>query len=511
MIQAPVTAASGVDGEDYFSHSRPEIAAEVPLSALCILDVGCGTGRLGERLKREVPGRTVTGIELDAAAAHEAARVLDAVHQVDVEAFEAPFAAARFDCIILADILEHLKDPWATTHRLLDFLRPGGTLIVSLPNIRNIELMRGLLHDGRWEYQAEGILDRTHLRFFTQRQFLGFLETQDVVCRRITYLGEVGPDTRFTGSMLVNDNISVHDLEPEEVPELCATQLVYTGVYRQSRPGRAGASPEVRLLFTPPCAQGPDGVAFGPGFFADDNGHRWVGPEGVLHVHARLLLPGQAVSFQLACPNLAGLPSGALTTRIYYNDMLVETVDFSGETETATVMLPLYPGLHEACIRLVSSDCAPASAEDARLLSVLCSGLTVVSSVEGEAESIRFTRGFHAQENGTRWMGPEGELQIASGQLLSGRTLSLRVAGPRPGQTPAPVQTVSVHYNDVPVQSFTLGGSRPEVILRMPLHPGRQDARIRFTAGSWFKPSDAGSSTDSRRLSLLFSGVEILN
>jgi SAM-dependent methyltransferase len=511
MIQAPTTAVFKADGEDYFSHSRPEIAAEVPVSALSILDVGCGTGRLGERLRREVPGRTVTGIELDAAAAQEAARVLDSVHQVDVEAFEVPFATGQFDCIILADILEHLNDPWAATHRLLDFLRPGGTLIVSLPNIRNIEVMRGLLHDGRWEYQDEGILDRTHLRFFTRRQFLGFLGTQDIACQRITYLGEVGPDTRFTGSMLVNDNITIHDLEPEEVPELCATQLVYTGVYRQSRPGPAAGSPEVRLLFPPPCAQGPDGVAFGPGFFEDDNGRRWVGPEGVFHVHARLLLPGQAVSFQLACPNLAGLSSGALTTRIYYNDMLVETVDFSGDTETATVRLSLYPGLHDACIRLVSSDCAIASAADARMLSVLCSGLTVAPAAEGAVESIRFTRGFHAQENGTRWMGPEGELQIASGQLLPGKTLSLRVASPRPGKAPAAAQTVSVFYNDVPVQSFTFGGSRPEVTLRMPLHPGRQDARIRFAAGSWFRPSDAGGSTDSRRLSLLFRGVEILS
>lgn len=73
-----------------------------------------------------------------------------------------------FDCLVCNDVLEHLRDPWATLATLRRYLVPGGYLVASLPNVRFSEVVKDLLFGKRWEYQERGVLDRTHLRFFTE-------------------------------------------------------------------------------------------------------------------------------------------------------------------------------------------------------------------------------------------------------------------------------------------------------------------------------------------------------
>lgn len=132
-----------------------------------MLDVGCGQGILGAALKRRGAERVV-GIELNPVAAEVARGVLDDVLVCDVEQTELPFEHGSFDVLLYGDVLEHLVDPWAVlrAHRVL--LRPGGRVIVSVPNIGYWEVIRDLLR-GRWEYASHGTLDATHLRFFTRR------------------------------------------------------------------------------------------------------------------------------------------------------------------------------------------------------------------------------------------------------------------------------------------------------------------------------------------------------
>jgi 2-polyprenyl-3-methyl-5-hydroxy-6-metoxy-1,4-benzoquinol methylase len=141
----------------------------VPAEATRILDVGCGAGRLGQALKME-RARYVAGIELHESSAAIAATVLDKVLCASVSAvpLEEVGTPSSFDCIIFGDILEHLLDPWEAMRRFVTLLAPNGVVVASIPNIAHLSVIRGLMR-GRWEYGERGLLDRTHLRFFTYR------------------------------------------------------------------------------------------------------------------------------------------------------------------------------------------------------------------------------------------------------------------------------------------------------------------------------------------------------
>jgi SAM-dependent methyltransferase len=159
---------------DYHDHARPELQALIPPDARRILDVGCGAGILGAALKRRV-GVEVVGVEADSAVAERARQVLDRVHLGDIESLGLPYGPGAFDCIVLADILEHLRDPWNLLRRLVPLLRAPGRLIASLPNVRHWSVLRGLL-EGEWSYLPAGVLDRGHLRFFTRTSGRALLE-----------------------------------------------------------------------------------------------------------------------------------------------------------------------------------------------------------------------------------------------------------------------------------------------------------------------------------------------
>jgi 2-polyprenyl-3-methyl-5-hydroxy-6-metoxy-1,4-benzoquinol methylase len=159
---------------EYYQRARPEIQRLVPSHARVVLDVGCGAGVLGATLKRRGTVEVV-GVEVDPDAAAAAERVLDRVHVGDIELLELPYETSTFDCIILADVLEHLRDPWALLRRLTPLLGAHGRVIASLPNIRHWSVLRGLLQ-GKWTYLPAGILDRGHLRFFTLKSGRALLE-----------------------------------------------------------------------------------------------------------------------------------------------------------------------------------------------------------------------------------------------------------------------------------------------------------------------------------------------
>lgn len=157
----------------YFTGARPEVAVHVPAGAQRVLELGCGAGMLGRGLKaRGVP--EVVGVELDAHAAAQAATGLDRVLTGDLETMAFPFPEGYFDVLVAADVLEHLRDPWGLLRRLHPLLTHGATVIVSLPNVRYFGLLNHVV-EGNWTYAEEGILDRTHLRFFTIKEMVGLL------------------------------------------------------------------------------------------------------------------------------------------------------------------------------------------------------------------------------------------------------------------------------------------------------------------------------------------------
>lgn len=153
--------------DGYYGHKRTDILAQIPKDAKRILDVGCGSGVFGAAIKEE-RGHSVEvdGIEIDADAARRAVSKLNRVVTGDVEKAGLPFPHEYFDVIVYGDILEHLMDPWGVLKRHKDLLRPGGCVVASIPNIAHYKILRAL-RKKEWFYEKAGLLDQTHLRFFT--------------------------------------------------------------------------------------------------------------------------------------------------------------------------------------------------------------------------------------------------------------------------------------------------------------------------------------------------------
>lgn len=151
----------------YFGNTRPDMVAYVPAKVSRVLEVGCGFGNFGAAIKQEQHAE-VWGVEYMPAAAEAAAAVLDRVLSGSIEEALPQLPDGYFDCIVCNDVLEHLVDPWAVLSRLKEKCTPDAILVASIPNIRHHKIVRKLIWPGQWEYVDSGILDRTHLRFFTR-------------------------------------------------------------------------------------------------------------------------------------------------------------------------------------------------------------------------------------------------------------------------------------------------------------------------------------------------------
>jgi SAM-dependent methyltransferase len=150
----------------YFDFVRRDIEPLLPPAAERVLEVGCGAGATLAWLRNGGRAGHTTGIELAPDAAAVARTRVDRLLEGAVEERLDELAEQRFDLVLCLDVLEHLVDPWEVTRRLQRLLRPGGAIVVSLPNVRNHRVSLPLLLRGRWQYRDAGIMDRTHLRFF---------------------------------------------------------------------------------------------------------------------------------------------------------------------------------------------------------------------------------------------------------------------------------------------------------------------------------------------------------
>lgn len=163
----PPSAPPPGPDDAYFEYDRPEVVALVPTSAARILDIGCAAGALGAALKAQA-SREVWGVELDPGVAERARARLDHVLVGDAIEVGATLGAESFDAVIMADALEHIADTGAALAMVRRVMKPDAKLILSLPNVRHWSVLQMLLA-GDWRYADAGIMDRTHLRFFTLR------------------------------------------------------------------------------------------------------------------------------------------------------------------------------------------------------------------------------------------------------------------------------------------------------------------------------------------------------
>ena len=138
-----------------------QIARRVPPKTR-VLDVGCGGGDLGSALKEKQCELKGLDLKLDRVDANR--DCYQSLEERDIE--EQGLGEEKYDVIIFSDVLEHLNNPEIVLEKSRGSLRPGGTVLVSLPNVAYLDNRLGLLN-GKWNYTDEGILDRTCLKFFT--------------------------------------------------------------------------------------------------------------------------------------------------------------------------------------------------------------------------------------------------------------------------------------------------------------------------------------------------------
>ena len=152
-----------------YTTTRTDVVALVPTSAQQILDVGCSDGTLGRYLISLKPDRKVDGIEFDNHFAAKASSYLNHVINADLNLlkWDETLDNKQFDCIVFSDVLEHLIDPHCCLMQARKHLVDGGSIVVSLPNIRHISAFFEIFLSGRFPQRDRGIFDRTHLRWFT--------------------------------------------------------------------------------------------------------------------------------------------------------------------------------------------------------------------------------------------------------------------------------------------------------------------------------------------------------
>lgn len=161
----------------YYNIEKTRLISLIPEGPHKVFDLGCATGRVGLKLRELKKASEVIGMEIYQPAAQEAQKHYNKIYIADIEAIELEYYE-YFDYVICGDILEHLRDPWTVLKRIHKWLKKEGLIIVSIPNIRYWRVLRNLLFYGRWDYVEAGILDNTHLRFFTRKSFIEGLKRE---------------------------------------------------------------------------------------------------------------------------------------------------------------------------------------------------------------------------------------------------------------------------------------------------------------------------------------------
>jgi len=162
--------------DGYYTQTRPEMLEYIPSDCKKILDVGCGSGVFGQQLKQKSHVE-VWGIELDHDIAGIAKEKIDKVLVGDVFDMIDKLPDAFFDCIVFNDVLEHLVDPFTVLSNIKSKLTKNGIIVCSIPNVRFFFTLKDLLIKKQWKYEDAGILDKTHLRFFTQKSIADTLDS----------------------------------------------------------------------------------------------------------------------------------------------------------------------------------------------------------------------------------------------------------------------------------------------------------------------------------------------
>ena len=172
------------DSLNAFTGDRPDLLRFIDDKRTTALDVGCGKGTFATLL-RSRGVENIVGIEPDPARAVVAAESLDRVICSTVEhVVDHDLGDARFDLIVLSDVIEHLIDPWTAVKRLASHLEPNGQMLISVPNVGNLEVLKQLVLRGEWRFDDNGMFDRTHIRWFGRNTLRTLLSDAGLIAER---------------------------------------------------------------------------------------------------------------------------------------------------------------------------------------------------------------------------------------------------------------------------------------------------------------------------------------
>lgn len=195
-----------MDDKQYYSTIRSDIASFFTDSLDKVLEVGCGFGRTLGFLKENGLAQQTFGIDINPdAIKYQEENAINEIRIGDIEKIDLDFPELFFDCILLLDIIEHLKEPNGFLRKIKKHLCKDGFLIISIPTVRNVKVIYNLLFKGDFKYEKEGILDKTHLRFFTKKTMIKLFDESGLKVETI----EEKIDPHPVGSLLRAFKISI--------------------------------------------------------------------------------------------------------------------------------------------------------------------------------------------------------------------------------------------------------------------------------------------------------------
>jgi len=169
----------------YYSNIRWDIIDLIPEGPHKVLEVGCGTGSTLVKLKEINKAWEIYGFELNEEIVQEHTQNIDKVIIGDIEQLDPPFLENFFDFIIFGDVLEHLVDPQRVLEKYTKYLKNNGVIIASIPNIKHYSVLINLVFRDRFEYKSVGILDKSHLRFFTKKEIINMFNRAGMHVKKI--------------------------------------------------------------------------------------------------------------------------------------------------------------------------------------------------------------------------------------------------------------------------------------------------------------------------------------
>lgn len=189
--------------EKYYECERSEMLEFIPLESKKILELGCANGRFSSSIK-DRQSVEIWGIEYNAEAAANAAKRLDKVINDDIANALDELPLNYFDCVVCNDILEHLPDPVEILKSLRKHITNDGVLVSSIPNVRYLPVLYEILIRKDFKYRDSGVLDNTHLRFFTNKSIIRLFDLSGYKVMNIKGLKAAVPFLYKCAFLLVN-------------------------------------------------------------------------------------------------------------------------------------------------------------------------------------------------------------------------------------------------------------------------------------------------------------------